>query len=132
MKVNPQYPYWQYYTTYRISFDPSIFGPSGYGKVEMTTVHASPSKDGLSTINVTEKPAPVPGSPQDPYRYLRTFPATPPDTSSPPDTSNVPPDTGNVPPDTGNVPPDTGTPPDTGNVPPDTGNVPPDTGGGVD
>ncbi len=69
-KVNPQYPDWQFYVVYRISFDASVFGSAGYGKVEMTSVHASPSK-GIDTVPVKEKSAPVPGSPQDPFRYYQ-------------------------------------------------------------
>jgi hypothetical protein len=90
-KVNPQYPFFQYYTIYRITFNPEIFGPSGYGEVHMTSVHASPSKDGSGTITVVEKPGPTPGSPQDPFRFLiPTGTVTPPET--PPDT--IPPDIG--------------------------------------
>lgn len=82
-KVNPQYPHWQFYVVYRISFDASVFGTSGYGKVEMTSVHASPSK-GNDTVPVTEKPGPVPGSPDDPFKYYNP-PATVPPTDSIPD-----------------------------------------------
>ena len=139
--TNPQYPNWQFYVSYHLTLDAAAFGPSGYGKCEMTSVHASPAKTPNQTINVTEGPAPTPGSSGDPFRFYNPPKVAPPDTSTvppdtgsvPPDTGNVPPDTGNVPPDTGSVPPDTGTvPPDTGNVPPDTGSIPPDTGGGVD
>lgn len=81
-KVNPQYPDWQFFVVYRISFDASVFGSAGYGKVEMTSVHASPSK-GKDTVPVEEKPGPVPGSPEDPFRYYqpgkRTTPGDSPD-----------------------------------------------------
>ncbi len=93
--VNPQYPNWQYYTTYRVSLDPDAFGSSGYGQVNMTYVHASPSK-GKETVTVSEGPPPDEGTPEDPFRY---FTPTAPDTGStaPPDTSTSPPDTSEIP-----------------------------------
>ncbi|NLG16233.1 MAG: carboxypeptidase regulatory-like domain-containing protein [Fibrobacter sp.] len=95
-KSNPDFPHYQYYSIYRITFDPRIFGSSGYGEVHMTSVHASPSKDGAGTIEVTEKAPPVAGSPQDPFRFLTpTTTVTPPDTG---DTIDIPIDT--IPPDT--------------------------------
>lgn len=71
-KVNSQYPKWQFFVVYRVSFDASVFGSSGYGKVEMTSVHASPSK-GNDTVPVKEKPGPVPGSPEDPFKYYNPY-----------------------------------------------------------
>ena len=99
-KKNPEYPYWQYYVSFRLTLDKSVFGPSGYGEVHMTSVHASPSKNGISTIEVTDQPGPVPGSPEDPFRFF--VPSTPktPDTDIP-DTTTVPVDTTVVPPDNG-------------------------------
>ena len=87
-KQNPEYPYWQYYVSYHLTLDKDIFGPSGYGEVHMTSVHASPSKNGPETVEVTELPPPVPGSPEDPFRFMiPNNPTTPPDT-----TTNPPPD----------------------------------------
>jgi hypothetical protein len=68
-KVNPQYPYWQYYVVYRLSIKASAFGESGYGKVIMSSVHASPSKDKKNTITVVEKDPPTPNTPFDVFRY---------------------------------------------------------------
>lgn len=68
--VNPQYPYWQYYVVYRLTLKLSAFGESGYGKVTMTSVHASPSKDEKSTITVTEKNAPTPDTELDVFRFI--------------------------------------------------------------
>jgi len=85
---NPDYPNWEYFTVYRMSLDKDAFGPSGYGKVLMTYVHASPSKTGTQTIEVTEKPAPEPDSPDDPFRnYTPPGETTPPDTTTTPDTT---------------------------------------------
>lgn len=69
-KVNPQYPYWQYYVVYRLSIKASAFGESGYGKALMSSVHASPSKDKKNTITVVEKDPPVPNTPLDVFRYI--------------------------------------------------------------
>ncbi len=69
-KVNPQYPYWQYYVVYRLSIKASAFGESGYGKALMSSVHASPSKDKKNTITVVEKDPPVPNTPSDVFRYI--------------------------------------------------------------
>jgi hypothetical protein len=65
---DPLYPYWQFYPIYRISLKRSAFGQSGYGSVEMTYCHASPSKD-QETVDVTEKLPPKPGTPEDPFRF---------------------------------------------------------------
>ena len=35
-----------------------MFGSSGYGDVQMTSVHASPAKTPVSTVTVTEKDPP--------------------------------------------------------------------------
>lgn len=72
-------PNWQYYASYRISVDPAIFGPSGYGGVFMTSVHASPSKVGTETVPVTEGPPPStdPLSPDNPWRYFTPYTNTP-------------------------------------------------------
>lgn len=65
---DPLYPNWQFYPIYRISLKKSAFGQSGYGSVQMSYCHASPSKD-KETVNVTEKLPPLTGTPQDPFRY---------------------------------------------------------------
>ena len=56
---NPEYPNWEYYAIYRISFNPVLFGPSGYGDVQMTSVHASPAKTPQETVTVTEMDPPT-------------------------------------------------------------------------
>jgi hypothetical protein len=68
-KVNPDYPYWQYYVVYRLTIKRSAFGSSGFGKATMTSVHASPSK-GSSTITVIEKEPPIPNTPNDVFRFI--------------------------------------------------------------
>lgn len=89
---DPQYPNWQNYVTFRITLDTEAFGPSGYGEVRMTSVHASPSKNGDDTIEVTDKPGPVPGSQDDPFRYYTPLkPADPTDPEPPQDTVPDPP-----------------------------------------
>ncbi len=69
-KVNPDYPYWQYYVVYRLSIKRSAFGTSGFGMATMTSVHASPSKDKESTITVIEKDPPTPNTPNDVFRFI--------------------------------------------------------------
>ncbi len=69
-KVNPDYPYWQYYVVYRLTLKRSAFGTSGFGKATMTSVHASPSKDREGTIMVVEKDPPVPNTPDDVFRFI--------------------------------------------------------------
>jgi len=88
-KVNGSFPYWQYYCIYRLTLDRNAFGESGYGQVRMTSVHASPSKDGVETVKVTQKDGPESGSIYDPFRFLPPFFYVPNDTShiTPPDTS---------------------------------------------
>ncbi|HMA64175.1 MAG: hypothetical protein ACM31E_10910 [Fibrobacterota bacterium] len=68
-KVNPDYPYWQYYVVYRMTIKRSAFGSSGFGMATMTSVHASPSK-GSSTITVIEKDPPTPNTPNDVFRFI--------------------------------------------------------------
>lgn len=79
---NPDYPNWQYYAVYRISFDPAIFGSGSFGGIYMTSVHASPAKaEGSDTVPVTEGEKPT--DEEDPFKYLPdgTFPTD--DTDSP-------------------------------------------------
>lgn len=66
---HPEYPNWEYYAIYRISFDPAMFGPSGYGSVMMTSVHASPSKTKEETVTVTEQGPPADSD--DPFTHTR-------------------------------------------------------------
>lgn len=66
-------PNWEYYASYRISVDPAIFGPSGYGGVYMTSVHASPSKTDIETVPVTEGPPVDPYSPDNPWRFFDPY-----------------------------------------------------------
>jgi hypothetical protein len=68
---NPDYPDWEYHVVYRLSLDPDAFGPSGYGGVHMTSVHASPSKNGPETVEVSKKPGPEAGTPEDPFRFYQ-------------------------------------------------------------
>ncbi|MBD3239096.1 MAG: hypothetical protein GF331_00815 [Chitinivibrionales bacterium] len=70
---SPQCPNWEYYASYRITVDPAIFGPSGYGGVFMTSVHASPSKTGIETVPVTEGPPLNPDSPDNPWQYFDPY-----------------------------------------------------------
>lgn len=98
--MNSKYPYWQYYVSYRLTLDKSIFGLSGYGEVRMTSVHASPGKDGNETVMVSDQTEPVPGSPQDPFRFYTTVKPSIPGDDTPPDTTDIPIDTTEVPPDT--------------------------------
>lgn len=81
---NPEYPYFQFYTAYRITFKPEIFGESGFGEVRMTSVHASPAKTSSDTIEVTEKPGPEKGSKDDPFRFYNP-PSDPGDPTDPGD-----------------------------------------------
>ncbi len=108
---NPQYPHWEYYAIYRISFDPAVFGPSGFGDIQMTSVHASPAKTKEETVTVTEKDPPADtddpfthtdfGKPpsDEPDRPGEDPPTDPPDISDdnpptdPPDTETPPTDT---------------------------------------
>jgi hypothetical protein len=87
-KANPQYPNWQYYAVYRVTLDADAFGSSGYGGVQMTTVHSSPAKSSQETVEVTQGDPPEAGSPDDPFRY---FTPTTPDTgtTTPPDTTST-------------------------------------------
>ena len=85
--TSEEYPCWQYYAVYRITFDPAIFGTDGngdvcYGDVRMTYVHASPSKTPLETVTVEEGPAPPEN--ENPFDSLQLIPnPTPPDSMPP-------------------------------------------------
>ncbi|MBC7884781.1 MAG: DNRLRE domain-containing protein, partial [Saprospiraceae bacterium] len=53
---NPTYPNWIYDVWYEVEVRLSAFGAAGFGKVGITGVHASPSKTGNNTEEVTEGP----------------------------------------------------------------------------
>lgn len=104
---NAEYPHWEYYAIYRISFDPALFGESGYGDVQMTSVHASPAKTPQETVIVTEGDPPT--DTDDPFTKtpFDNPPTDPPDDGENPPTD--PPDDGENPPtdpiDGGELPP---------------------------
>ena len=80
---NPEYPNWEYYAVYRITLSADAFGASGYGDVGMTSVHASPSKTPLETVEVHE--GLPPDSTDNPWEYYIPLPPVePPDTTTPP------------------------------------------------
>ncbi|MFN4253371.1 MAG: HYR domain-containing protein, partial [Saprospiraceae bacterium] len=56
---NPTYPNWIYEVWYEVTVSKSAFGASGYGRPEITSVHASPSKTGSNTEVVVPTPCPV-------------------------------------------------------------------------
>jgi hypothetical protein len=53
---NPTYPNWIFDVWYEVEVRLSAFGAAGFGKVGITGVHASPSKTGNNTEEVTEGP----------------------------------------------------------------------------
>ena len=53
---NPTYPNWIYDVWYEVEVRLSAFGSAGFGTVGITGVHASPSKTGNNTEEVTEGP----------------------------------------------------------------------------
>jgi len=65
----PPYENWQFYVVYRVSLSRDAFGASGYGKVAMTSVHASPAKNGPETVVVTEMQTP-PTADQNPFTHF--------------------------------------------------------------
>lgn len=73
---NPNYPFWEFRAIYRVTVKAEIFGPSGYGSAHMTSVHASPSKNGIETVDVLQKTCPVPGSPGDPFTPTKIYDPT--------------------------------------------------------
>jgi hypothetical protein len=56
--TNPQTPNWDFRLVYDVWIAPEAFGPSGFGKANISYVHASPAKGGSDTIIVTPKPCP--------------------------------------------------------------------------
>ena len=122
---NPAYPNWEFYVTYRLTLDIGAFGKSGYGKVLMTSVHASPAKTPNETIQVTEGVKPDPND--DPFRF-KTTKTTEGDDHTTSDTTHIPSDTTVTPSDSTTIPSDTTTTPsDTTTIPSDTSTVPADT-----
>lgn len=69
--ANPKYPYWEYYAVYHLTVKSSVFGSSGYSNVEMTYVHASPSKNGNETVQVVEKD--IPDKKINPFIHVKKF-----------------------------------------------------------
>jgi hypothetical protein len=56
--TNPQAPNWDFRLVYDVWIDPAAFGSSGFGKANISYVHASPAKGGSDTIIVSSKPCP--------------------------------------------------------------------------
>lgn len=56
--TNPQTPNWDFRLVYDVWISPEAFGASGFGKANISYVHASPAKGGSDTIIVTSKPCP--------------------------------------------------------------------------
>jgi hypothetical protein len=57
---NPDYPFWEYYVIYRITFKASAFGgKDNYGNIVMQSVHASPSKYEDDTVIIFETIHPI-------------------------------------------------------------------------
>lgn len=51
---NPMYPDWIFDVWYEVEVRLSVFGQTGYGKINFLNIHASPSKTGNNTEPVTE------------------------------------------------------------------------------
>jgi hypothetical protein len=58
--ANPAYPNWIYDVWYQVTVKSSAFGPSGFGHATLNWVHASPSKTGSNTEDVSSSPCPPP------------------------------------------------------------------------
>jgi hypothetical protein len=56
--TNPQAPNWDFRVVYDVWIASEAFGASGFGKANISYVHASPAKGGTDTINVSSKPCP--------------------------------------------------------------------------
>jgi hypothetical protein len=72
----------------------------------MTSVHASPAKNGPETIEVTDKPGPVEGGENDPFR-LRDQPKPGDPSPTPSDSTTTPSDSTGTPSDSTGAPGDT-------------------------
>jgi hypothetical protein len=55
---NPQYPKWDFRVVYELWIDAATFGSSGFQKALVSFVHASPSKIGTPTLDVTPMSCP--------------------------------------------------------------------------
>ena len=55
---NPMTPNWDFRVSYDVWIDPAAFGASGFGKANISYVHASPAKGGSDTIMVSSMPCP--------------------------------------------------------------------------
>lgn len=53
---NPTYPNWIFEVWYEVVVDLAIFGASGFGKADITGIHASPSKTGDESERMDEGP----------------------------------------------------------------------------
>jgi hypothetical protein len=69
---SPECPNWQFFASYRLTVDPAIFGPSGFERIMMTYVHASPAKTNQETFDVFEGGQPPAG--EDPWEGFQPFP----------------------------------------------------------
>jgi len=58
--ANPEAPYWDFRMRYETWIDAAAFGASGFGGVNISYVHASPSKQTSNTITVIPGPCPPP------------------------------------------------------------------------
>lgn len=58
--TNPAAPGWDYRVRYETWIDAAAFGASGFGGVNISYVHASPSKEENNTITVVPGPCPPP------------------------------------------------------------------------
>ena len=55
---NPKTPEWDYRVVYEVWVDLDAFGSAGFGEASIEFVHASPSKLGKNTVEVTAEPCP--------------------------------------------------------------------------
>ena len=53
---NPTYPNWIFEVWYEVVVDAAVFGASGFGKADITGIHASPSKTGDESEPIDEGP----------------------------------------------------------------------------
>jgi len=56
---NPTYPNWIFDVWYEVKVNLSAFGAAGFGSVDITNIHASPSKTGSNSEPVDPGPCPV-------------------------------------------------------------------------
>jgi hypothetical protein len=107
--ANPAAPNWDYRVVYDVWVEREVFATPGFGRASVEFVHASPSKAGKNTIEVTPRDCP-PGWPpycKTPAECQQEPPPPPPDCEIGPDESCEPwppcsgegcgPDAGDVP-----------------------------------